>query len=148
MALGGVYDAIRWRIAERMFRPYKTVFAIGEHKISMNIADFEASTWYGPYRYRRIRSAKVEFDWILQNTKPDDIVYDIGAHQGLWSILFARSALQGVVHAFETSQHNVEIALKNLRENDITNVYFNLVFWRCERAPIYAGVIVSRLNNA
>lgn len=121
----GVYDSVRFRIDRKIFKPYKKHINIKENIFVLNIEDFEAHTWFGKYRYNWIVWPEQEFDWIADNLSVKDVVLDIGAHQGIWSMLFAKCAREGEVHAFETSRFNSNVARKNLRDNHITNVVFN-----------------------
>lgn len=123
--IAGVYDAVRFRVASKTFRPYRHKISVGGVDLQLNIEDFEADTWYGRYRYGWIVWPEQEFDWIVRHVSPDDVIYDIGAHQGIMSMLFARGAVRGEVHAFETSAFNTDVARKNLALNGITNVVFN-----------------------
>ena len=123
--LKGVFDGVRAKARRAIFHQHETVVDISRFSIRLSIRDFEAEMWYGQYRYEFIVWPQIEFDWMLRNVKDDDIVLDGGGHQGLWSIVFAKLALHGEVHSFETSRHNHAMALENLKLNGITNVTAN-----------------------
>lgn len=54
--------------------------------------------------------------------KRDDIVLDIGAHIGAFSILAAKSAANGRVFAYEPNKQNYSLLLENKRLNQIYNL--------------------------
>ena len=58
-------------------------------------------------------------DFVIQ---PSDIVVDIGAHIGAFSIWAARQALTGKVYAFEPNTENYDLLLENRQLNKLTNL--------------------------
>lgn len=54
--------------------------------------------------------------------KKDNIVLDIGAHIGLFSILAAKSASNGKVYAFEPAEENFKLLLENTNLNRLNNI--------------------------
>jgi len=54
--------------------------------------------------------------------KKDDIVIDIGAHIGYFTIYAAKNAYQGIVYSIEPYRESFEILKKNLKLNDLSNV--------------------------
>ncbi len=42
--------------------------------------------------------------WMLHNLRPDDVLYDVGAHFGFYTALGAWATTQGEVHAFEANE--------------------------------------------
>jgi FkbM family methyltransferase len=58
--------------------------------------------------------------WFLENLNSDDIVFDIGAHIGLYSILFSQKTDN--VYSFEPTSTHDTLLLPNLERNNITNV--------------------------
>ena len=60
--------------------------------------------------------------------QPDDIVYDIGAHVGYTSLLFASLASTGIVYAFEILPSTVGSFLrKTVESNDVHNIVIHNV---------------------
>lgn len=53
---------------------------------------------------------------------PADIVVDIGAHIGAFSVWAAKRAPQGRVYAFEPNRENYDLLVENVRLNGLTNV--------------------------
>lgn len=51
----------------------------------------------------------------------DDIVFDLGAFIGLFSIVAAKEAVNGLVYAFEPFKENTNFLNKNLELNNISN---------------------------
>ena len=58
--------------------------------------------------------------WFLDNLTENDIVFDIGAHIGLYTTLFSRRTNN--VYAFEPTSTYDTLLLPNLEKNNITNV--------------------------
>jgi FkbM family methyltransferase len=56
-------------------------------------------------------------NWFLNNLKENDIVFDIGAHIGLYSILFAQRTKN--VYAFEPTSSYDTLLIPNLNSNGI-----------------------------
>lgn len=54
--------------------------------------------------------------------KPTDIVFDIGAHIGTFSIFAARAASHGTVYSFEPIPENFNILQENIKLNRVTNI--------------------------
>jgi len=54
--------------------------------------------------------------------KNDDIVIDVGAHIGYFTMYAANNANQGTVYSIEPYKESFEILKKNLKLNNITNV--------------------------
>ncbi len=54
--------------------------------------------------------------------KPNDVVVDIGAHAGIFTILASYFAKQGQVYAFEPFKENYNLLLENINLNKIKNI--------------------------
>lgn len=54
--------------------------------------------------------------------KNDDIIVDIGAHIGIFSIYAAKYAPQGKVFSFEPTDDNYALLIENISENKINNI--------------------------
>lgn len=54
---------------------------------------------------------------------PDDIVVDIGAHIGAFSVYAARKATKGKIYSYEPHKTNYEQLLKNKSLNNCENIY-------------------------
>lgn len=54
--------------------------------------------------------------------KPNDVVVDIGAHAGIFTILASYFAKQGQVYAFEPFRENYNLLLENINLNKAKNV--------------------------
>lgn len=61
-----------------------------------------------------------ELDWLMPRLRKDDVVWDVGANVGLYSVLMARRA--GHVVAFEPVAATVERLQRNLDLNGVRNV--------------------------
>lgn len=58
--------------------------------------------------------------WFTEVLKPDDIIFDIGAHIGLYTTLF--STITNNVYSFEPTSTYENLLLPNLEKNNIKNV--------------------------
>ncbi len=57
----------------------------------------------------------------------DDIIIDIGAHIGLFSLLVSKLCSDGKIFSFEPIQNNFNLLIDNLKSNKLQNVFpFNL----------------------
>lgn len=54
--------------------------------------------------------------------KGDDIVLDIGAHIGFFTVLAAKSAPKGKIYAFEPSEENFKLLEENTKINKLDNI--------------------------
>ena len=63
---------------------------------------------------------KRELDWLLPRLRQDDVVWDVGANVGIYSVLMAKRAARVV--AFEPVAATVEHLQRNLDLNDAHNV--------------------------
>jgi FkbM family methyltransferase len=96
------------------------------HGMRWIVGSYNHSCWLGFYEYEKQAVLK-------NNVAPGDCVYDLGAHVGYFSIIFARLVQSsGIVYAFEPLQQNFSYLLRHLAINRLTNV-----------VPIQAGVCAS-----
>ena len=66
---------------------------------------------------------KEETELIRQHVKKSDVILDIGANIGYYTILFSKLGKE--VHAFEPDETNFSILQKNIKANNLTNVISN-----------------------
>jgi len=59
---------------------------------------------------------------VLEELRDDDVVYEIGAHIGLWAVFLAQRVSRGELHAFEPDAGNRSQLEANLALNPATNV--------------------------
>lgn len=72
--------------------------------------------WLGTYELKKQKA-------ILRFIKPGMIIYDIGAHAGIYSLLFSKVVgLKGKVFAFEPFAENAANCLRHIRLNRLNNV--------------------------
>jgi FkbM family methyltransferase len=64
-----------------------------------------------------------EYDENGFEIKSDDIVIDIGAHAGFFSLKASQTCTRGKILSFEPFPNNFEILKKNLELNNISNIY-------------------------
>lgn len=62
----------------------------------------------------------VETDLVKQHVKEHDVVVDVGANMGYYTLLMAK--LNAIVHAFEPEPTNFALLKKNVELNNFTNV--------------------------
>ena len=76
-------------------------------------------------RYKEsYRSEKLTVDWIQKFIMPGDIVWDVGANVGAYSLLMAlnfKAAKKGCVYAFEPEASNFYSLNRNIMENQLDN---------------------------
>lgn len=58
---------------------------------------------------------------------PSDVVVDAGAHIGAFTVMAARAAVRGSVHALEPSEDNCRLLRANVQENALRNVTIHRV---------------------
>lgn len=79
---------------------------------------FRSSSSFSEYRVRTALTKEPDtIDWI-QSFSEDDVLYDIGANIGLYSIIAAKSK-GAAVYAFEPSFHNLNHLVENIQINDV-----------------------------
>lgn len=91
--------------------------------------------WRGPLKgFRLLAIAPLRFfngtyesesvDLFLKLMQPGDVVYDVGAHIGYYTLIAAKKQINsgGHVIAFEPNPTNLRILRKHLQLNNITNV--------------------------
>lgn len=59
---------------------------------------------------------------VLHKIRDDDVVVDVGAHAGIFTLKAARSAKNGHVVAIEPNERNFKMLVKNIELNNIKNV--------------------------
>jgi FkbM family methyltransferase len=62
-----------------------------------------------------------ELEILRQHVHPGDVCFDIGANIGIFTVLLARWAHDGHVHAFEPIEHSASVLRINLELNGIAN---------------------------
>jgi FkbM family methyltransferase len=90
------------------------------------VGSYNHGCWLGSYEYEK--------QLVLADlVKKGDVVYDLGAHVGYFSIIFSRLVGdQGMVYAFEPFISNYEFICRHLELNRVRNLQ-----------PIQAGISVS-----
>lgn len=71
---------------------------------------------------RRFRSEAAELQDFLTTIEDDDVVYDVGANTGLYSLFAAGRCPRGTVVAFEPYPPNLGILRRDIERNDLRNV--------------------------
>jgi FkbM family methyltransferase len=91
---------------------------VGPYKFDVHIEDELSRQWYSyPDQWQ------AERQWWIDTIKPGFTVLDVGAHQGLTTVLLAMCAgPTGVVHAWEASPSNAAMIARNARLNNLNNV--------------------------
>lgn len=102
----------------------KIIFSfMNETTIEINGNDYHF-TYYDRFQeYYKENGKHVEPNtrkWFLENIKSDDTIFDIGAHIGLYSVLFSQKTDN--VYSFEPTSTHDNLLLPNLEKNNITNV--------------------------
>jgi len=77
-----------------------------------------SDNWITKYRTRTFNSKEPEMlDWIDENVRDDDILFDVGANIGIYSIYAALRNPKTTIYAFEPEYSN----LHQLKQNIINN---------------------------
>ena len=79
------------------------------------------------------------------NIKKDDVVVDIGANIGAFSVLAAKKAFDGKIYAYEPDKENYDMLKKNTGLNDLHNVFVSNAAVTGKRG--YIDFFTSKLNN-
>ena len=95
----------------------KTNFVeIDGHKLFLDPLDSLSLSIDGAY-------GKLETDLIKESVQQGDVVLDLGANIGYYTLIFARLVgPQGRVFAFEPDPENFRLLERNVKENHYTNV--------------------------
>jgi FkbM family methyltransferase len=111
--------AVRYRYDTWSFQPHVVSRRYGPHVFRMNIHDRVAKEWYD-----RDWELPPEFEILsLYGLRDGARVFDLGAHQCLIAILLSKEVGEsGHVVAVEANRHNVQVARRNIGENDASNV--------------------------
>ncbi|WP_205508569.1 FkbM family methyltransferase [Longitalea arenae] len=96
-----------------LFNNKKLLFTAGSRPVRRKYINSESDV---------VRNDVLQINYFEQNFKPDNVLWDIGAHNGIYSI-FAASVAKGNDQVFSFEPDNVarEIQLKNIRLNKMQN---------------------------
>jgi FkbM family methyltransferase len=70
----------------------------------------------------RFRSEKQEIQDLIDEIREDDIVYDIGANTGLYTLFAAMACPNGLIVAFEPYPPNLNLLKRDIARNGLENV--------------------------
>ena len=80
------------------------------------VRSYNHGCWLGSYEFEKQTVLK-------KIVRPGDVVYDIGAHVGYFSIIFGKLVgATGVVYAFEPMRENFDFILQHIAINGLSNV--------------------------
>ncbi len=105
----------------------KLLYQLFKSKTSLEILGIRKTFWSAePQMHRRIVRAggeREQLEYFIQNIKPNDIVWDVGAFVGMFS-MFASEAVGagGKVYTFEPEHNTADIVRKNCGYNNLTNI--------------------------
>tara|TARA_Y100001934_G_scaffold281708_2_gene392370 strand:- start:726 stop:1571 length:846 start_codon:yes stop_codon:yes gene_type:complete len=109
--------------------PISTSTLVDGHKIRFLTTSFVEYFLRAEESYTR---EKVTMDWIRNYVKPDDIVYDVGANVGAYSLLIGKMVSQGAgkVYAFEPGAANFHSLSRNIEANGLSSnvIIFPIAF--------------------
>jgi FkbM family methyltransferase len=111
----GVFDAFQTAFY-KLFRSKTAVEILGMEKVF---------TSDSPFLYHRVLNAggeKQQLSDFLKAIKPDDIVWDVGAFMGMYSVFASEAAKSGKVYSFEPEQNSLQLLTKNRAYNNANNV--------------------------
>jgi FkbM family methyltransferase len=114
-----LYQRLRLAYLISSFRKHVVEHDYGDYRLQLSIEDPLAAHWYAgawpePKEVAVLRQ---------RSLAPGARIFDLGAHQGLVAMMFARLVGEtGRVIAVEAGRHNVDVCRRNLALNDIQNV--------------------------
>lgn len=74
-------------------------------------------------------------DALLAQVRPDDLIVDVGAHVGIFTVLMARAVKFGRVVAFEPNPDEVQLLERNIRQNQVRHVAIRAVIVSDQPGP-------------
>jgi FkbM family methyltransferase len=104
---------------------YKTMSARGRYSLTLNdlTVTFSAPTPTMVNRNRdRFKSEKLELQDFISKIQEDDVVYDIGANTGLYTLFAATVCPNGKVIAFEPYPPNLTLLKQDIDRNNLKNI--------------------------
>lgn len=104
------------------FRPYCITKTLDGESFPFLIGDATAKQWYEPEKDPVLLELSFIRDQMLSSS---DLVFDVGSHHGLHTVVMARHCAQVV--AIEPNPHNVTILKRNKKINGLRNVVIRQV---------------------
>ena len=108
---------------------FDSIFKIKELNIKNDTIDFTKDVQFLGYRVKTLAESLLWTKPILEEynkyykIKGGDIVFDCGAHHGLYSLLISRAVgKNGMIYCFEPDDENYRILTGNVRKNGIKNI--------------------------
>ncbi|GAB6878850.1 FkbM family methyltransferase [Halorubrum gandharaense] len=104
---------------------YRAMSARGHYSLTLNDQTVEFSAPTPTLVERNQKRFQFEFDEIgdfLDSIEDEDVVYDIGANTGLYSLFAATKCPRGKVVAFEPYPPNVEVLRRDIARNSLNNI--------------------------
>jgi FkbM family methyltransferase len=122
--LGGIVARVRRRWRLWSFRPQVLEKQHDDFRFSFYIGTIEGQEWYGKFVDTRLyKPVGAELAWLARAAAPGDLVADVGAHHGYFSLLLSRwVGARGKVYAFECLPENADIATRNVALNRLQNM--------------------------
>lgn len=103
----------------KSIKPYIIQKTIDGFSFDFLIGDATGEEWYSS----SLSSLSQQWEFNKNLVKKGDIIFDIGAHHGFYTIILALwTGNGGKVIAFEPSVHNFKILQKNIEMNNLHNV--------------------------
>ena len=105
--------------------------------------------------YTMLEREQGTVEWLRREVRPDDVVYDVGANIGAFTLVAARRIETGLVYAFEPHLANAASLIANLRENGVDGVVRVVSFplsdhpgvFRFDYGDLSAGTALSQLGE-
>ena len=122
--VGGVTARIRRRWRLGTFVPHVLEKQHAGVRFRFYIGTTEGQEWYGRFVDTRLyKPLRAELAWLARAAEPGDVVADVGAHHGYFSVLMAHwVGARGKVYAFECLPENADIASRNVALNGLQNI--------------------------
>lgn len=112
-----------WALAS--LDPFQRLIQVEATEVGPLWVDLSDRGQCGYFLHSCLPNERVETAMLAAGARHFQVIFDVGAHIGYYSLLFARRNPEGIVHAFEPSERTFAILEKNLR--NYTNVKLNRV---------------------
>ena len=115
------------RISKLLYQDFPSVISVIRHLGSINKVNSRginfklvSDNWITKYRTRTFDRKEPEtLDWIDENVRDDDILFDVGANIGIYSIYAAFRNPNITVYAFEPEYSNLNQLKQNILNNSL-----------------------------
>ena len=145
----GLYNPVR--------KFYNWITLLNSRK-NIQISNLEAVFFTPSYRIiedlENIFCEKDFLGYLLKEVQENDVVWDVGASYGIYSVFFGKIAKSGKVYAFEPEASTCKLLEKNIKLNELKNIFIQkyalgdtnekILFYQSKSANIGTHSILKR----